>query len=263
MGQLVPFAIMPMYILRVAGKMTWLLEILKWLTAPASVPTAWLIKSGKEWRFKRGHKKLESILQTDELEAFIKLHEVNEGFGGKVKEEVGAVARGIIRNQNETIGLHVDQPWDSVRTLQLSDKISDELVKQAMDWHLDSIIITERAAGHGELEEPPKIIGVLAIMVCQTWTALTWTAEAQAKLMHTEQDLYHALCTPISTQCIGDLTIHPILVIRAGYSKFSSLAAFAQTNARYAMITAAKQKGQLLTTIGADSLWWSPQRLIQ
>lgn len=155
-----------MYILRTAGKMTWFLEGLKWLSAPASVPTAWLIKSGKEWRFKHGHKKLESILQMDELEAFIKLHEVDEGFGGRVKGEVGAVARGIIRNQNETIGLHVDQRWDSVRTLQLSDKISDELVKQAMDWHLDSILITERAAGHGEFESPPKIIGNLAIMVC-------------------------------------------------------------------------------------------------
>lgn len=179
MGQFVPYAIMPMYILRVAGQMTWLLEILKCLTAPASVPTAWLIRCGKEWRFKHGHRKLESILQMDELEAFIKLHEVDEGFGGRVKEEVGAVARGVIRNQDETIGLHVDQPWDSVRTLQLSDKISDELVKQAMDWHLDSILVTERAAGHEELEAPPKIIGVLAIMVCHPLTALTRTAEAR------------------------------------------------------------------------------------
>lgn len=179
MGQFVPYAIMPMYILRVAGQMTWLLEILKCLTAPASVPTAWLIRCGKEWRFKHGHRKLESILQMDELEAFIKLHEVDEGFGGRVKEEVGAVARGVIRNQDETIGLHVDQPWDSVRTLQLSDKISDELVKQAMDWHLDSILITERAAGHEELGAPPKIIGVLAIMVCYPLTALNRTAEAR------------------------------------------------------------------------------------
>ena len=109
----------------------------------------------------------------DELEAFIKLHEVDEGFGGKVKGQVGAVARGIIRNQNETIGSHVDQAWESISTLQLSDKISDEVVKHAMNWRLDSILITERSTSNGELEAPPKVIGVLAVMVRQPRIAIT------------------------------------------------------------------------------------------
>ena len=170
-GQLVPYTIMPMYILRIAGKMTWFLELLKWLTAPVSVPTAYLLRCGKEWRFKHGHRKLESVLPMDELEAFIKLHEVGEGFGGVVKGEVGAVARGIIRNQNEPIDLHVDQPWDSVSTLELSDKISDDMVDTAMNWHLDAILITETATGNRERAAPPKVIGILAVMVCQLQTA--------------------------------------------------------------------------------------------
>lgn len=162
-----------MYVLRVAGKMTWFLEALKWLTAPASVPIAYLIKSGKAWRFKHGHRKLESILPMDELEAFIKLHEADEGFGGVVKGEVGAVARAIIRNQDEPIDLYVDQPWDSVSTLEMSDKISDDMVDTAMNWHLDAILITKTATGHGERSAPPKVIGILAVMVCQLQTALT------------------------------------------------------------------------------------------
>lgn len=167
MGQFVPYAVMPMYILRTAGKMTWFLGLIMWLTAPASIPTAWIIKSGKAWRFRHGHRKLDSILQMDELEVFIKLHEVDEGLGGQVESDVGAVARGIIRNQKETIGHHVDHAWDSVTTLQLSDKISDNLVRQSVDCHNGMILVTETAAGHGELKAPPKVVGTLAFTVCQ------------------------------------------------------------------------------------------------
>ena len=167
-GQLLPYAIMPMYILRIAGKMGWFFKIIKWGTCWVSVPTGWLIERGKEWRFKHGHRRLDGIFEMDELEVFLKLHEVEEGFGGKVKEEVGGVVRGIIRNQDETVGQHVDQPWDSVKTLRLGDRVSDELVKEVTGWGLDRILVTEGPVKHEELTAAPAIIGTISTMVCQS-----------------------------------------------------------------------------------------------
>lgn len=110
-GEILPQAIMPLFVLEFAGRMMWFVRALMWLMAIPGILFAYPLRLFKTWKKKRHPYKMDGILEIDELIEFIRLHEQSEGLGGRLEDGVGCIVRMMIVQQEDV------QQWKSVVVL--------------------------------------------------------------------------------------------------------------------------------------------------
>ncbi len=135
-GEILPQAIMPLFVLEVAGRMMWFVKALMWLMAIPGVLFAYPLRLFKTLKKKRHPYKMDGILEVDELIEFIRLHEKGEGLGGNLEDGVGCIARMMMVQQEDVkhwksvTVVHAD-PQGSSTTFQRHtnvDSVSDDIL---------------------------------------------------------------------------------------------------------------------------------------
>lgn len=125
-GEIIPQAIMPLYILEIGGRTMWFLKcVMLFLALPACVP-AYALRRFRKWRVGENTDKTErtdGIMEADELMEFIRLHEQGQRFGGPLTDEGGAMARSIVIGQHQLIGKYV-RPWMNCTVLDANTPIN-------------------------------------------------------------------------------------------------------------------------------------------
>ena len=111
-GELLPQAIMPMFIFQIVDKSSWFVYAVMWLTAPLSVPIAW----GFRWcRSKsKGSGKLDGLLEVEDLGEFLRAHEFKQGWGGELDEGVGEVMRRVLAAKDLLVGGAAATNWSAI-----------------------------------------------------------------------------------------------------------------------------------------------------
>ena len=101
-GELLPQAIMPLFIFPIVNKCSWFVYAIMWLSAPLSIP----IGRGFRWcRSKsRGGDKLDGILEVEDLGEFLRAHEVKQRLGGNLDGRLGEVLRRVLASRDVLIG---------------------------------------------------------------------------------------------------------------------------------------------------------------
>ena len=108
-GELLPQAIMPMFILPVVHRCSWFVHGVMWLTAPLSAPIGWVFR----WcRLKAATAQMEGILEVDELGEFLRMHEIDQGWGGALDLPIGCLLRRVLDARDEMVGRTCD--WGDV-----------------------------------------------------------------------------------------------------------------------------------------------------
>jgi len=90
-GQLIPQAIVPMYVLDIASRATWFVHLMMWITAPLSVPLGWIFRWIKVLGKRKYGFRADGILDREELEEYLRLHAIGVGLGGTVDDKVGRI----------------------------------------------------------------------------------------------------------------------------------------------------------------------------
>lgn len=99
-GELLPQAIMAMFILPLVHRCSWFVHGVMWLTAPLSAPIAWVFRC---CRLKAATPQMEGILKVDELGEFLRMHEIDQGWGGALDAHMGSLLRRILHARDETV----------------------------------------------------------------------------------------------------------------------------------------------------------------
>lgn len=118
-GEIMPQAIMPLYVLEVGGRTMWFMKSIMWILAiPACLP-AYALRKFRNWREKDKPAKSDGILEEDEMVEFVRLHEKGARHGGPLTDECGSMVRAILSRQHQRI-IEVEDVR-SIRHLLLSD----------------------------------------------------------------------------------------------------------------------------------------------
>ena len=115
-GEIIPLAIIPMYVLEFAGRMMWFVNGLMWLMAVPACMFAYPLRVFKRWQKSRFPYRMDGILGLEELVEFVRLHEKGEGFGGTLEDGAGCIVR-MMMVQHEEI-----KHWDSAVVLYAGDQ---------------------------------------------------------------------------------------------------------------------------------------------
>ena len=126
-GEILPQSIIPFYVLEFAGRSMWFIKIIMWLLAIPTFPISYALSKFRKWRLKDDARKMEGILEIDELAEFMRLHEQNEGLGGPLSDEAGALMRTIIRYQSSTVRQAI-RSWTSVILKKSTDLVTQALI---------------------------------------------------------------------------------------------------------------------------------------
>ena len=98
-GQIIPQAILPLYILEATGRFVWILRLLMYVLAvPAAIP-AYGLRLLKRWRLRDRSGDMEGLLSTEELLEFVRLHEKGENMGGRLDDDLGKMIRSLLQKQ--------------------------------------------------------------------------------------------------------------------------------------------------------------------
>lgn len=104
-GELLPQAIMPMFILPVVHRCSWFVHGVMWLTAPLSAPIGWVFR---RCRLKAATAQMEGVLEVDDLGEFLRMHEVDQGWGGALELPIGSLLRRVLDVRDEMVGRTFD-----------------------------------------------------------------------------------------------------------------------------------------------------------
>ena len=99
-GEIMPQAIMPLYVLEIGGRTMWFLKCIMWILAiPACIP-AYALSRFKSWRNRENPEKTDGILEEDELVEFMRLHEQSQCHGGPLTDDCGSMVRAVLLGQH-------------------------------------------------------------------------------------------------------------------------------------------------------------------
>ncbi|MCJ1473443.1 hypothetical protein MMC13_002094 [Lambiella insularis] len=114
LGNLIPQAIVPLYMLGVASRMTWFMRALMLLTAPLSVPLGWVFRFCKVWGKRHQRWRTDGILDSEELAEFLRLHQASAGLGGGLNDEVGGLVSRLLAAEKLSVGKATGRPLLSI-----------------------------------------------------------------------------------------------------------------------------------------------------
>jgi len=144
-GQLIPQAIVPLYVLSVASRMTWFLRVLMILTSPLSVPLGWCFRWCKVWGKRKQGWRADGVLDREELGEFVRLHERGAGLGGVLDDGVGGVVRGLIEGEGGTVGQGND--WALVPKVDEGEEIDARVLALVCRAHYPFVIVGKGIKG--------------------------------------------------------------------------------------------------------------------
>lgn len=175
-GEIIPQAVMPLYILEFGGRCIWFVKITMWLMAPIAFPSSSALRLFKAWR-PRGHSdKIDGVLQMNELVEFVRLHEQREKHGGVLVNEAGLMVRTFMENHDGTVGQDI-RPFAAVMVLRATSLISPAVLGTIKSWAVSYLLVVRdrtlecRATQRDNVEEDAPttisdILGVLLVKVC-------------------------------------------------------------------------------------------------
>ena len=97
-----------------------------WITAPLSIPVAWVFRSIRIWTESRRPFRSEGILKNEELVEHLRLHERGAGLGGCVCDDVGAIARTLLMCQELTAAERA-RSWQGSTQIEAGRTVDDHL----------------------------------------------------------------------------------------------------------------------------------------
>lgn len=110
LGEIMPQALVPPWILEVGGRAFWFLRCLMWILAvPACIP-AYALRKAREWRGTKYLDRRDGILDLDEMIEFVRLHQHGCGYSGPLTDECGSLVRAVLSGQHRLIVDDV-RPW--------------------------------------------------------------------------------------------------------------------------------------------------------
>jgi CBS domain containing-hemolysin-like protein len=135
-GEIMPQAIMPLYILEIGGRTMWFLKCVMWILAiPACIP-AYGLRRFRRWRERDQPEKADGIMEADEILEFIRLHEQSKCYGGPLTDECGTMVRALISGQQRMVG-------QVVRPLQEQDIVHQHIERSVSDLLLHHVPIVQ------------------------------------------------------------------------------------------------------------------------
>lgn len=121
-GEILPQAVVPLWILEVGGRSVWFLRCLMWILAiPACIP-AYALRTARGWRGRKHADRRDGILDLDELMEFVRLHQISCGLSGPLTDECGSLVRAVISSQQRTI-LDDVRPWRYLTFLDVNAEL--------------------------------------------------------------------------------------------------------------------------------------------
>lgn len=128
-AEIIPHAIVPYYFLEVSGRSIWFVKLIMYLMAIPACLLAYAMKQIRHWQNRQEPKKLEGILETDELIEFVGLHTQGEHLGGQVTNRAGTIVKTIIEHQYAVVGESI-RPWNSAILLEATSPIKRSTLKR-------------------------------------------------------------------------------------------------------------------------------------
>ena len=167
LGEIIPQSIMPLYILDIGGRCTWLVKTIMWLMAPIAGPLAYALRAFKKWQIRREPNKVDGILEMDGLVEFVRLHERSEENGGGLIEDTGFFVRTMMENQDGVVGQDV-RPWSAVTLVNAASLVSPKIFERVRSCSDPYVLVVK---GGTEIEEESPITiydvhGILLVKVC-------------------------------------------------------------------------------------------------
>ena len=175
-GELLPQALMPIFILNVAGRSKYILQGIMWTTAPLSAPIGWGFSKLRTWGQTGKPGFGDGILNNDELVEFVKVHEIGEGVNGKMPNGVGEVLR--ILEQRRTVMQAGDDCFEQVYVIDENAEIEPELVKSIRSSRCQYAAIMSYSKDVVQLSGNAKagqVLGVLSTEVSQLCVTLLYS----------------------------------------------------------------------------------------
>lgn len=121
-GEILPQAIMPLYIIEVGGRSMWFVKTVMWILAiPACLP-AYGLRRFRQWKTGSELEKMEGLMDLIELAELVRLHEESRLHGGPLTDDTSAMVRTIMLCQHETIGENF-RPWQSITMVDITASI--------------------------------------------------------------------------------------------------------------------------------------------
>lgn len=157
-GEILPQAVVPLWILEIGGRSVWFLRVLMWILAiPACIP-AWALKTARGWRGKKHTDRRDGVLELDELIEFVRLHQTSCDFSGPLTDECGSLARAVLSSQQRTI-LDDVRPWMYLTCLDFNAELDVTVLENIWNSNDPYVMVvkntvTEVDSCSGEEENP-------------------------------------------------------------------------------------------------------------
>lgn len=151
-GELMPQAIMPLYIIEIGGHAMWFLKCVMWaLAVPACIP-AYALRRFRRWRERNKPEKADGILEADEMVEFLRLHEQSSGHGGPLTDECGSMVRDVLLGQHQMVGKYV-RLWRCLTFLDANDQVDALSLGNIRSCKRPYALVVRKLA-KGEIDEP-------------------------------------------------------------------------------------------------------------
>ncbi len=143
-GEIMPQAIMPLYILEIGGRTMWFLKCVMWILAiPACVP-AYGLRRFRRWRERDQPEKADGIMEADELVEFIRLHEQSKCYGGPLTDECGTMVRAILSGQHRMVS-QVVRSWMSFTILDVYARLNESTLGEIRNCSDSYVLVVKKA----------------------------------------------------------------------------------------------------------------------
>lgn len=131
-GEILPQAVVPLWILEIGGRSVWFLRVLMWVLAiPAFLP-ACALRIARQWRGKKHADRRDGVLDLDELVEFVKLHQISCDLNGPLTDECGSLVRAVLSSQQQTI-LDDVKPWMYLTYLDVNAELDATVLENIWD----------------------------------------------------------------------------------------------------------------------------------
>ncbi len=128
---------------------------------PAILPTM-AIRCGRKWF--GGRRAEEGILPNRSLWTFIKYHEEDENYGGRLWKETSECMRGALELQ-EKYAEDAMTAWADIKKIRLSDPVTPEFTERIKASACSRIIVVENVRSTPDGEAHERVVGFLHIKV--------------------------------------------------------------------------------------------------
>lgn len=147
-GEILPQALVPLWILEVGGRSIWFLRCLMWILAvPACIP-AYALRKARDWHGRKHSDKRDGVLELDELMEFVRLHQHCCGHSGPLTDECGSLVRAVLSSQRRMI-LDEVKPWRYLTILDVNVQLDAMVLENIWSWNDPYVLVVKNTITEG------------------------------------------------------------------------------------------------------------------